>query len=201
MFPSQTHVYKDKADRETLGQKLKLARLEAGLSQMEATRKAGLITEAGQGKFKGVTKGFLSYVEEGSRGITSEQLRRLAKAYNVPYAWLVGTTPLTRAEKTRLDKLSSKITRGRTPQRIVEAPKQVVPLARTPRAGKTRTSKVASEATSKVPEFTAAVPALTPPQEKLLGLTQGLNEVEMYWLLNGVEKIVAKLRQGSPTSR
>ena len=170
MFPSKEHVFDTKEEREILGQRLELARLRSGLSQLDALEKCGLIVRTGkEGYFTGVTKGFLTYVEKGHRGVTPDQLDALAHLYETSAKWLKLTSPLTRNEINELIQLRSKITRGRKPAKL------------TP--------------TIKLPPAPAYSQHLTTGDQAVLNAISACSEPEKLWLTEAIDKLLKKIRQ------
>lgn len=64
-----------------LGQRLRQAREQAGLSQGQVARKLGLHRPA------------VSEIEAGRRKVSAEEISRLAELYDVSLSWLVKSTP------------------------------------------------------------------------------------------------------------
>lgn len=170
MFPSKEHIFDTKEEREILGQRLELARLRSGLSQLDALEKCGLIVRTSrEGYFTGVTKGFLTYVEKGHRGVTKDQVVALAKLYKVSQPWLTSTAPMTRDEIAELIKLRSKITRGRKPSKLVP--------------------------TIKMPPAPAYSHHLTVGDQAVLNAISACSEPEKLWLTEAIDKLIKKIRQ------
>jgi len=169
MFPSKEHVFEAREDREILGQRLELARLRSKLSQLDALEAAGLIEKTDiPGSWTGVTKGFLTYVEKGHRGVTKEQVQKLAKLYGVAVKWLTLTSPLTRAEISELIELRAKIVRGRKPMQL---------------------GRTAAPTVQKIEH------QLTPGDRAILHSVAECSEPEKLWLTSAIERLIKKVRQ------
>jgi transcriptional regulator with XRE-family HTH domain len=173
MFPSKEHVFDTREERELLGQRLELARLKKGLAQLDALEQSTLIQKTERpGYYTGVTKGFLTYVEKGHRGVTQDQLKLLATTYGVAEKWLKLPTPLTRGELSELIELRAKIVRGRKPLKL--SPSVQVPSV-------------------KLQEH------LTPGDKAILTSVSECSEPEKIWLTGAIAQLLKKVRQHAET--
>lgn len=194
MFPAQQHVYKTKSQREALGSRLELARLEKGLTQMEALKKAGLIQEIGEKSVSGVTKGFVTYVEKGKRGITPEQLKKLSILYGKPLSFFTDAV-LPRAEYNKLLRLRAGITRGRRPKTVeptITVP-PTPPVAAVSRRGRKKQVEGVAFAASKLLE-TPSLSELTPGDRAILKAVEGCTEAQKQYLVDAIRNTLKRIQ-------
>lgn len=202
MFGSQEHVFTTPKEREMLGNKLELARREKGLTQMELLEKSGLIKRTAiKGKWEGVTKGFMAYAEKGTRGITKQQLRSLAKVLGKPYTWFSSTESLSRAELKHLNEMRAADERTQRAQTAVQTRKMNRVGARTQKG--TKESKVAQMGTArtrravKAPVAQAVVPKcehhLTKADERLLKTVESYSEAQKDWVVSAVKHLLTRI--------
>jgi transcriptional regulator with XRE-family HTH domain len=215
MFPPNDHIFKSRQERELLGQKLAYARLKSGLTQMEAMRQSGLLTEHG-----GVSKGFLAYAEGGTRGVTRDQVKALAKLYGVAIKTLLDPEPLGSNDRRvlnqwlaatrkapRTPKMKRETMSVETPKRkivaLVRGSKTTKPVKAQPQKAKVAPAKPAKQVRSVKPTATkapiahqSAMPTLkpTPGDQKMIALMDGLTESQKLWCVSLVERGLEQVR-------
>jgi transcriptional regulator with XRE-family HTH domain len=193
MFKSaQEHVFKNKKQRQLLGDKLALARLIKGYSQADALRACGLLIPGAEDTPHegGVTRGFLSYVESGIRGITLSQLEALATLYGVSVEDLTNNISFDQHQKRMLTTLRAgmyKSVRGRKPASL---------------GGRSRSVVAVGQATPKQEPVKAAQrpkpsPAITTGDIAILDVIRDCSEPEKAWIRDAILKLKIRMRPGA----
>lgn len=198
--PSQDHVFKARFDREILGEKLALARLRKGFTQADALREAGLLIEDEKNRTHeaGVTRGFLTYIEAGTRGINKTQLTALAKLYGESIKYFISKVELTERDRTILKNLRNSVPRGPQARKVttmVHTDRRPVATARVP---STRTVTAPQRRMRQMSQVAAIGPTITPGDLALLDAVRDCSEPEKVWLTDGVLKLKARMRPAAP---
>lgn len=188
--PVQEHVFRNKKQRQLLGDKLALARLLKGFSQADALRMCGMLLPGSEDQAQegGVTRGFLSYVEAGIRGVTKDQLQALAKLYGVSVKHFTDETELDEHQKRMLSTLRAgmrhQLKGPRKQKGLVGRPRKVVALGQA-------TVPVQPKA---IPTEPKPGPAITSGDIAILDAIRDCSEPEKVWLRDAIIKLKARMR-------
>lgn len=190
-------VFNLEDQRVLLGQKLALARLKHGITQLDALRLSGLIKEHPNGKVEGVTKGFLTYVESGRRTITQKELTALANLYQTPVKWFTDGKPLSINEQRVLMRLLSSAKRRTIKPRGFKETRMT-----TQKADRHIVSVIATDAPRKrgrprkhpLPEAVVQQTVVKNGDQAVLSAIKSYNEAEKRWIADVIPVLVSKMR-------
>lgn len=201
-------VVRSKHAQILLGERLALARLRQGITQLDALKLTGLLIEHPDGRTEGVTKGFLAYVESARRSISLKQLESLAKLYQTPVKWFLDSSPLSDNEEKVLMRLLSSAKRRTVKSRgfhtmSTETPnRQVVAVvthngpAEAPRKRGRPRKDAAAYPVSIKPVSTV----LTAGDQSVIEAIKSCSESEKYWVAKAIETLLTKVKSKAPVA-